>query len=997
MFRTNFYNKNKTNKTKKPIKDDRANWEYSHYQRLKIVVGEEQKIKLDMAPTNCFDPKNVHDYITPKMSNDEIIYQKFKSGIKLSKKDNMILANIIKKKQEIVTKDIESIEKFGFNAQVVTKQGKTRLLLKSLVEQISKENTKLICNIYLRLKENTFELTDDIKLEFDRTLVRMNEIVRSEDLIQLQFEVLYSQMPPLNFKEFEKFDPWQVDVINNIDKKISTIVSAPTSAGKTVLSGYATTKGKTLFVVPTDALAWQMSAYIGKILGTDVPIITSNYQTIPKRDLLIELLNGAQAIVGTADSIVDYLPLLDIKFDWIIFDEIHMIGKQEGSSMEILIKLYDNVPFLALSATIGNIDELKEWFQKLNPEREIETIVCDKRFFNLQRFYYNPELNETQMIHPLALVNSSNFEDRTILKKNLQPTPPDTWALYTILKSVYGDLGMLNHTTYFDPDERIQLAKANNYFNDLIMFMIDNYNYEKIEDIISKFKNIEINDKPVDLVDLALLLKKQKKAPAIIFQKNTLACLRMVRQFAKSLEQKENIKFPKLRSDRIKEIKKIKKIEQTKEKSDKELKKIDNGDSSKKELKVMMDEKYVDPMEDINVIGLQEPTSDFNLNPDQYFSEGIVEEWIYKLKKYFPSTGTEYHFLIKLLWRGVGVYTNGLPEPYLRLVQNLASNKKLAIVFSDSQLVFGVSMPFRTVVIYKDLYIDEKLDSMLYHQMAGRAGRRGLDKEGNIIFANLKWKEIEDLSICPIPNITGISTVNYCVPHANKLSELGDKKNILKWDKIFRNALNKDSDEDNIEMLEGLYSNYSNGWNFAISNDINHLHMMWMLRNSEDAIIVSFILSYIKKGFEAMDPNVENNQVLLAHFISHFIHIKTTKIVANRLPKCPILEQPSFMKIYDYLEELQLDIPENIDNLVWISIKNNSMVVLECEKDMDILRQRIFNFGEKLKAIQHMCFHSKMTNLSKLLGKLLTRIWWIYHLSSPLMKPFVEFDNITSI
>ena len=53
----------------------------------------------------------------------------------------------------------------------------------------------------------------------------------------------------------------------------------------------------------------------------------------------------------------------------------------------------------------------------------------------------------------------------------------------------------------------------------------------------------------------------------------------------------------------------------------------------------------------------------------------------------------------------------------------MACNGELAIIFSDESLVFGVSMPIRTTVITKD-----NINSMMYHQMAGRAGRRGLDK-----------------------------------------------------------------------------------------------------------------------------------------------------------------------------------------------------------------------------------------------------------------------------
>jgi hypothetical protein len=364
------------------------------------------------------------------------------------------------------------------------------------------------------------------------------------------------------------------------------------------------------------------------------------------------------------------------------------------------------------------------------------------------------------------------------------------------------------------------------------------------------------------------------------------------------------------------------------------------------------------------------------------------------LKKYFPSTGDEYHYIIKLLWRGVGIYSKGLPDPYLRLVQKLASKKQLAIVFSDMSLVFGVSMPFRTVVIYRDSIVQDDLDAMLYHQMAGRAGRRGLDKKGNVIFAGFKWDRIKELSICPIPYITGANTLNFVVPHATRICKQLD--NNQNWDNIFKNSLNGDSNEDNLELLESIKSNYANGWNFAISDDINHLHMMWSLRDSEDAIIVSFILTYFRKAFDGLDPTVEGNQVQAALFLSHFINKYTTENEDHVLIKCSLFEQPSFSKIHKYLEDLELQSPSNIDGRVYESIRINKLLKCKTEADADKLRNRLFEFGKKVKAIQHFYYHNKFLNLSRLLAKLLTRIWWIFHTSSPIMKPFSHFDFFIS-
>jgi hypothetical protein len=978
----------KSNVTK--FTDNRGNWEFSFFQK-KVVPNEEQAIKVGMRPDNVFDPRLVHQYINPQISKEEIIFQRNAKGESLTKAEKIILENYLEKKDRAVSEDLKALEKFGLNAKPQTNEGRTRLLLMTLQNQITKGNNDLVCNIFLRLYEEQFKLNPSIEKDFARSLTRMNEIVDVCDLIEIQFTKLYDQMPPLNIKGFQKFDPWQVEVITNIDTKKSTVVSAPTSAGKSVLSGYATTKGKTLIVVPTDALAWQMASYIGGVLNQDVPILTPTFQSIPKRELMVELINISPALVGTADSIVDYLPLISTKFDWIIFDEIHMIGKPDGSSMETIAKIYNDVPFLALSATIGNVDELTTWFQSLNVERNVGSIVCDKRFFNLQRFYYNTVSNKLEVLHPLSLVEVANFSDGSIMKKNLQPTPPDTWILYKKMSEVYGDLGSLNHRSYFELKERIQLSKANQYFMDLVKFMVENFNEEKIATIIDSFKNTSLSDEPVDLVKLAFLLKSEDKTPAIIFQKNTIACLRMVRQFAKIIEDLEDKKFPRLRAQRLKEQKKARRLDKKKEKEeDKSEKSNSKGYDSKKQQK-----KFLDPEkseEDFVPTALQEPTMDFTLNYEQFFAEGIVEGWVEQLKKFFPCVGEEYHFMIKLLWRGVGVYAKGLPDPYLRLVQSLASKKQLAIVFSDMSLVFGVSMPFRTVVIYRDSLVEDDLDAMLYHQMAGRAGRRGLDKKGNVIFAGYKWKRIEELSVCPIPNVTGRNNLNFVTPHACRMSDkIGNGQD---WKSTFTKCLNGDSDEDSMEVYESIKSNYENGWDFAISDDINHLHMMWTLRHSDEPIATSFIIPYLTKAFEGLDPNIENHQINIAHFLSFFINKKETDNEAYKLPECELFEQASFSKIFKIMEDLQLDTSDKIDGRVWFSIKSNKLFKCSTEKEADNLRQCLFEFGNRVKAIQHFCFHNKITNISRLLGKLLTRIWWIYHMSSPIMRPFNYFDDV---
>jgi superfamily II DNA or RNA helicase len=1003
-FFTSTINSKKNKKDKrKDYNEKKGHWLFSFFQKSNNP-DHEANIKISMRPENGFNPKNVHHYINPEPSRVEQIISKQERGEYIKKSEQFVIDNYLKKKADAIKEDYKAIETQKFNVFPQTREGRLKLLLNTLILKIQKKEFLYVANIYLRLHEEDFKLTPELTIEYDKYLKQMEEIVSNIDMIELQFTKFHYQMPPLNQNGFKKFDDWQVEVINNIDKDSSIVINAPTSAGKSVLSAYTTTKGRVMFVVPTDALAWQMSAYIEHVIGSNVPILTSTYQSNPNRDSMIELLNNANAIIGTSDALIDFLPFIHNTFKWIVFDEIHMIGKSEGYAMEYIAKIFPNVPIIALSATIGNTDELVNWFSQLYPQKVVNKVICDKRFFNLQRFYYNNESNCLESLNPLALVNESQIIDGSIINKSLQPTPPDIWNLAIKMKNKI-ELGELEPHKYFKNIKRIELDQANYYFYKLIKLLVEKYQTDNITvmDIINSYKHESLPSNSIDLVKLAFTLKKEQKTPVIIFQKNTLACLRMAREFAKNLEELEIKTYPKLHSERQKLAKTIKRLEK-KNKSDK-----DNiTKNSKKELKEMIGiktskkkregESYQDqsigPQDEkiIPIVSEQEPHSDFIFNKEQYFSEGMIENWAYDFKKYFPNTGYIYHYIIKLLWRGVGIYAKGLPDPYLRHVQTLACQKKLAIIFSDKSLVFGVSMPFRTVIIYRDEKLEDDLDSMMFHQMSGRAGRRGLDKEGNIVFAGYSWDRIKELSISECPIVSGSFRTIYTIPHANQISKLFNTKQ--EWSNIYRNFFDKTINEkDCIESLQNITSNYLGSWNFGYINDnINHLHMNWKLRYTDECLIASLLIPYLRKAFEGKDHTQKNNQIDLAHLLCRFISTSSTKNPLNVLEEPSILSEKPYNQIIKQLDDLQIELPKMIDNHIFQSIQLNTIIKFQSEDATDELRHKLLEFGEKIKHIQHFCFYSNIIGLSRIIGKLLTRIWWIYHTSSPIMKSIHQYE-----
>ena len=256
-------------------KDTKGFWEYSNNQKI-VIENKEEEIKRNLRFLGGFDPNKVKDYLDPVKSKEELIEEKEKNGIKLSKGEQIIFDATKLKKERTINKDLELLELYKLNADVTTEEGKIRKLLLTLEYVLNKKDNIMVSLIYLKLKDKV--IPDALLKKYNNLISKMNQIVADEDIVELQMTKLHSCQPPLDKTGFSKLDEFQVDVINNIDNNISTIVSAPTSSGKSVISGYAFTKGRTLVVVPSDPLAWQMSSYIGRILDKSIPIITKSYR-----------------------------------------------------------------------------------------------------------------------------------------------------------------------------------------------------------------------------------------------------------------------------------------------------------------------------------------------------------------------------------------------------------------------------------------------------------------------------------------------------------------------------------------------------------------------------------------------------------------------------------------------------------------------------------------------------------------------------------------------
>lgn len=97
----------------------------------------------------------------------------------------------------------------------------------------------------------------------------------------------------------------------------------------------------------------------------------------------------------------------------------------------------------------------------------------------------------------------------------------------------------------------------------------------------------------------------------------------------------------------------------------------------------------------------------------------------------------EYTFMIKLLKKGIAIHHSGVLPVLREMVEILFSKGYIRLLFATETFAVGINMPTKTVIFTSFMKYDGNQERMLlgheYTQMAGRAGRRGMDTVGHVI------------------------------------------------------------------------------------------------------------------------------------------------------------------------------------------------------------------------------------------------------------------------
>ncbi|XP_031433324.1 exosome RNA helicase MTR4-like [Clupea harengus] len=422
----------------------------------------------------------------------------------------------------------------------------------------------------------------------------------------------YKQLKPRVGKAAKEYpfllDPFQREALLCIDNNQSVLVSAHTSAGKTVCAEYAIAlalreKQRVIFTSPIKALSNQKYREMYEEFQ-DVGLMTGDVTINPTASCLVMTTEILRSMLYRGSEVMREVA-------WVVFDEIHYMRDLERGVVweETIILLPDNVHYVFLSATIPNARQFAEWICHLH-KQPCHVVYTDYRPTPLQHYIF-PAGGDG-----LHLVVDENGEFR---EDNFN-------TAMQVLRDA-GDSGGSAGGGKWDAKGRRGGTKGpSNVFK--IVKMIMERNFQPV--IIFSFSKKECEAYALQVSKLEFNTDEEKKLVEEVFN-NAIDCL----------------------SD-----------------EDKKLPQVEH--------------------------------------------------------------------VLPLLKRGIGIHHGGLLPILKETIEILFSEGLIKALFATETFAMGINMPARTVLFTSARKFDGKdfrwITSGEYIQMSGRAGRRGMDERGIVIF-----------------------------------------------------------------------------------------------------------------------------------------------------------------------------------------------------------------------------------------------------------------------
>lgn len=918
------------------------------------------------------------------------------------------------------------------------------------------------------------KLRDDllaVHKKYRKYVKTVNDYLEGRDLIEFQLTEMSDRLPPLNMHHMNKFilDDWQRTVLGHIDQNHSMIVCAPTSSGKTVLSSYVSVVGgKVLFIVPTDPLAWQVAALFQAMVKGTVALITEGTTFLPQgfriavgtpravESTLVDIgydfqyavydevhdLNGAEgdaferiikavtcpflalsATIGNAKKLQSWwqshhpreVHMMEYKGRFINLQRLiwQEESKEDGKKSQELVSLH---PCAGITLDYLTKDGFESGDLAFTPRDTFALWKAMKKYYALElvedvdphKFFAEKDASEDAAStiakkDKKSSKSSSKKEKSSKKSKSKKGEADDDDGDYEL------DLGKRSH--------RITLLESKQY-EDVVKRRLQELSVKEpkaTQELLDFFappeslrnatvEVVSVSDSSptssVDVYGLINDLSSKNLVPAIAFQLDSVRCRQLFDQLLASVEAAETAKYPNFREKVQLEYAEWEKNQAAAKKREAKVKAKDKEDT----------ERESQAFEEKAAPDIYAPHPDFVLTPHGYrLTATEFKEIKWQLRRELSEDSDDGHPLVRSLRRGIGIYNQNLPAAYLRVVQSLAQAGRLAVVFSDDSLAYGVNMPFRTCCFCEDTS-EDSLTSLMVQQMAGRAGRRGLDRQGNLVFAGLSWSRIQFLMRGLLPDVTGRKSLYPTIALQRLLSTHIDgdiMQRIVSHPLVDYMSGDADESAPSSPKKQATYLSKSIRWmdhfglltpEFKLAVDRPVAKLVWECRDDPaEALGIFWILDGLLKEFHHKPGEQIALQLALFNMVLRVVgreKYHEEYAHASQLAPLPGQEEAwekvtrileTYQEKLDQLgddcpEELRLRVSllEPLDGYVFRTVVDNLIPSGLGTSQLNLIKKRLRHVGDRLRLMHNLLMYSgRYGELEEIVRKCFRRIKWI--------------------
>ncbi|CAE7540048.1 unnamed protein product [Symbiodinium natans] len=528
--------------------------------------------------------------------------------------------------------------------------------------------------------------------------------------------------PALRFP-FE-LDPFQKRAVRRVERSEHVMVAAHTSAGKTVVAEYAVAHAlqlgmRAIYTSPIKALSNQKFQEFTRrfegLCSGSVGIVTGDVAVNPEASCVIMTTEILRSMLYRGDK-----GLNQVK--WVIFDEVHYVNDADRGVVweEVIILLPPEVSIVMLSATVPNYRDFAGWVgrTKRSPVYTVHTTyrptplrhflsfrghvipLMDHEGFHSEAFQRTRDLqNEKAKAAPRPNRRVSvTFETRpfgmTPLKGEGSPT-----AGYVVDK--------VNHNDPSKPAARLGVKPGW---------------------IVASVAGEDVSDRSPDEVQQ---LTKQVELPVTMEFEVPVVSNRDQKEGAAHGEkrrggQAQRDQAPQARSAPAPSRESRERTETLRLQA--LLRSLDAEDKLPATV-------FVFSRRRVEALAADMPNLDVCTAEERSKVHTFLKQAFERLTEADQQL-PQVRRVAELAGRGVGIHHGGLLPVVKEAVELLFSRSLVKILIATETFAMGVNMPARSVIFTAWVKHDGAQRRALlpseYTQMAGRAGRRGLDSEGHV-------------------------------------------------------------------------------------------------------------------------------------------------------------------------------------------------------------------------------------------------------------------------